>query len=122
MAEKGLILVDTKYEFGLYQGRLILCDEVHTPDCSRFWFADDYEAAFAQGREPKKLDKEYLRSWLTLQGFTGEGPVPPIPAEVFDTTFQRYLQAFEGITGKNFAVSGESCEAETLRILSSLSK
>ena len=122
MADRGLVLVDTKYEFGLYQGRLILCDEVHTPDCSRFWFADDYEAAFAAGREPKKLDKEYLRSWLASQGFKGDGPVPSIPPEVFTETLRRYVKAFERITGGKFLFSGENGEAETQRILSSLLK
>jgi len=99
---------------------LILCDEVHTPDCSRFWFADDYEKAFALGREPKKLDKEYLRSWLASQGFTGEGPVPTIPAEVFEETRRRYVEAFETITGKRFSFSHETFEAENQRILSTL--
>lgn len=121
MAERGLILVDTKYEFGLYEGRLILCDEVHTPDCSRFWFADDYEAAFAEGREPRKLDKEYLRDWLRSQGFTGDGAVPKIPDEVFEETKKRYVEAFERITGRKFAFSGVDAEAETAEILSSLS-
>jgi phosphoribosylaminoimidazole-succinocarboxamide synthase len=120
LADRGLILVDTKYEFGLYEGRLILCDEMHTPDCSRFWFADDYQAAFASGREPRKLDKEYLRSWLASQGFTGEGSVPPIPPEVFQETLRRYVEAFERITGKVFSFSTETCEAETQRILSVL--
>lgn len=120
VADRGLILVDTKYEFGLYEGRLILCDEVHTPDCSRFWYADDYEAAFAEGREPKKLDKEYLRNWLVSQGFSGVGPVPVIPAEVFEETKKRYVEAFETITGRKFVFSGLSAEAEALEILSHL--
>jgi len=120
LAERGLILVDTKYEFGLYEGRLILCDEVHTPDCSRFWFAEDYEAAFAAGREPQKLDKEYLRNWLAAQGFTGVGPVPVIPAEVFEETKKRYVEAFERITGKKFVFSGLDAQAEIDQILSSL--
>ena len=120
LAERGLVLVDTKYEFGLYEGRLILCDEVHTPDCSRFWFADDYDAALAEGREPRKLDKEYLRSWLMSQGFTGSGSVPTIPPEVFSETRSRYVEAFERITGRAFEFSGVSAEAETRRILSSL--
>ncbi len=120
LARRGLILVDTKYEFGVFDGQLILCDEVHTPDCSRFWFADDYEAAFAAGREPRKLDKEYLRSWLAGQGFSGEGPVPPIPDEVFDETRRRYVEAFERITGREFHFSGLSFEAESQRVLSAL--
>jgi phosphoribosylaminoimidazole-succinocarboxamide synthase len=122
LAQRGLILVDTKYEFGLVEGRLVLCDEVHTPDCSRFWFADDYEAAFAAGREPKKLDKEYLRNWLAGQGFTGHGPVPRIPAEVFEETKKRYVEAFERITGRNFAFSGVSAQAELDEILSDLTE
>lgn len=120
LTPRGMLLVDTKYEFGVLDGRLVLCDEVHTPDCSRFWFAGDYAAAFAAGREPRKLDKEYLRSWLTAQGFTGEGSVPSIPAEVFDETRNRYVEAFERITGTKFTFSGETCEAETQRILSAL--
>ena len=120
MAQRGLILVDTKYEFGIFEGRLILCDEVHTPDCSRFWFTDDYEAAFAVGREPRKLDKEYLRSWLSEQGFAGEGPVPFIPETVFDETRKRYVEAFERITAQKFRFSSESFEAESQRVLSLL--
>ena len=120
LSSRGLILVDTKYEFGLFEGRLIVCDEIHTPDCSRLWFADDYEAAFAAGREPRKLDKEYLRSWLAGQGFTGEGPVPSIPKAVFAETLKRYVEAFERITGKKFLFSGRSFEAETSSILSTL--
>jgi phosphoribosylaminoimidazole-succinocarboxamide synthase len=119
-ADRGLILVDTKYEFGLFEGRLILCDEVHTPDCSRFWFADDYDAAFADGREPRKLDKEYLRAWLAGQGFTGTGSIPAIPPEVFAETRNRYVEAFERITGRKFAFSGIDAEAETQEILSHL--
>lgn len=120
LASRGLILVDTKYEFGLVNGELIVVDEMHTPDCSRFWFADDYEAAFVEGREPRKLDKEYLRQWLTGQGFTGEGPLPAIPAEVFAETLRRYAQAFERITGTIFHFSGLEPQAETARLLSSL--
>lgn len=122
LAQRGLILVDTKYEFGLVDGRLVLCDEVHTPDCSRFWFADDYEAAFAEGREPKKLDKEYLRNWLSSQGFRGEGPIPAIPSEVFDETRRRYVEAFERITGKKFRFSGLTAQAELDGILSELNE
>jgi phosphoribosylaminoimidazole-succinocarboxamide synthase len=122
LADRGLILVDTKYEFGLVDGRLVLCDEVHTPDCSRFWFADDYQSAFAEGREPKKLDKEYLRNWLASQGFTGVGPVPTIPADVFAETKKRYVEAFETITGRKFTFSGLDAQAELDQILSHLSE
>jgi len=121
LAERGLLLVDTKYEFGLVDGELIVVDEMHTPDCSRFWFADDYEAAFAEGREPRKLDKEYLRGWLSSQGFTGEGKVPAIPAEVFAETLRRYQEAFSLITGKNWQLSGLNAQAEQEKLLSYLS-
>lgn len=121
LAARGLVLVDTKYEFGLVEGRLVLCDEVHTPDCSRFWFADDYEVAFAEGREPRKLDKEYLRQWLAAQGFTGAGPVPAIPSEVFEETKSRYTEAYRLITGRNFTFSGLSAQAELDQVLSGLS-
>jgi len=110
--QQGLLLVDTKYEFGLVNGQLTICDEIHTPDCSRFWFAADYDEAFSSGREPRKLDKEYLRSWLADQGFSGEGPVPTIPPKVFEETRKRYVDAYELLTGQAFQFSKLSFEAE----------
>lgn len=119
LAAQGLLLVDTKYEFGvLPDGQVILIDEVHTPDSSRFWYADDYEAAFAAGREPAKLDKEYLRQWLLKQGWSGEGPVPAIPGEVWDETAARYLEAFRRITGREFSESAGTFEAERALVTS----
>ena len=79
LAKHNLILVDTKYEFGLCDGELILIDEIHTPDSSRFWIRDTYEERFARGEEPEKIDKEYLREWLASQGFRGDGEDPEIP-------------------------------------------
>lgn len=112
---RGLILVDTKYEFGLLDGELILIDEVHTPDSSRFWFADRYEENFAAGREQEKLDKEYLRQWLISQGFMGNGEAPEIPAQVRIETAKRYLKAFELITGERFEPeSGAEDEARLI--------
>jgi phosphoribosylaminoimidazole-succinocarboxamide synthase len=76
-AERGLILVDTKYEFGERpDGALVLIDEIHTPDSSRYWYADSYAAAMARGADPHSLDKEFLRRWLVEHGFRGEGPPP----------------------------------------------
>lgn len=73
-AKQGIILVDTKYEFGVdVNGEVVLIDEIHTPDSSRFWFADEYEERFAAGEPQKKIDKEYLREWLAGRGFVGEG-------------------------------------------------
>lgn len=102
-AKQGIILVDTKYEFGVNpEGQIVLIDEIHTPDSSRFWFADEYEARFARGEEQKKIDKEYLREWLAAQGFRGEGEIPLIPDEVKIETARRYIEAYELITGQPF--------------------
>jgi len=102
-AKQGIILVDTKYEFGKDQdGKIVLIDEIHTPDSSRFWFADGYEERLAAGEEQRKIDKEYLRKWLADKGFVGEGEVPEIPEEIKMETAKRYIQAFELITGKTF--------------------
>ena len=73
-ADAGLILVDTKYEFGMIDGELCLIDEVHTPDSSRYWVAETYAKAMAEGRSPQQFDKEHLRLWLKQQGYSGDGP------------------------------------------------
>jgi phosphoribosylaminoimidazole-succinocarboxamide synthase len=102
-AKQGIILVDTKYEFGIdAEGRITLIDEIHTPDSSRFWFADEYEARLASGEEQKKIDKEYLREWLADRGFRGEGDIPAIPDEIKVETARRYIEAYELITGQKF--------------------
>lgn len=102
-AKQGIILVDTKYEFGKTQdGDIVLIDEIHTPDSSRFWFSDEYEKRFAVGEEQKKIDKEYLREWLVSYGFRGEGEIPPIPDDIKAETARRYIEAFELITGQKF--------------------
>ena len=102
-AKQGIILVDTKYEFGINaDGEIVLIDEIHTPDSSRFWFADEYNARFASGEEQKKIDKEYLREWLADRGFRGDGEIPEIPQEVRVETARRYIEAYELITGENF--------------------
>jgi phosphoribosylaminoimidazole-succinocarboxamide synthase len=117
-AEHGLILVDTKYEFGVADGELLLIDEVHTPDSSRYWFADTYEELFEAGEKQRKLDKEYLRQWLMEQGFKGDGHPPVIPGEVYQEVSRRYQQAFEVITGTDFSPQGTNPEAERQKILS----
>jgi len=103
-AANGLILVDTKYEFGkTADGRIVVIDEVHTPDSSRFWQAATYEARLAEGKEPEGLDKEYVRVWLKEQrGFSGDGPIPEIPDEVRVEAARRYIAACEQVTGEPF--------------------
>lgn len=102
-AKQGIILVDTKYEFGRDKdGNIVLIDEIHTPDSSRFWFADEYDRRLETGEEQKKIDKEYLREWLDSKGFTGDGEIPEIPDEIKVETASRYMEAFELITGETF--------------------
>ncbi len=120
-AERGLILVDTKYEFGLLDGTLVLVDEVHTPDSSRYWFADTYEELFRKGEKQRKIDKEYLRQWLMEQGFMGDGTPPRIPDEIRVETADRYIQSYELVTGKEFTPGESSIEAERNLILSRIS-
>lgn len=110
LKRRGLILVDTKYELGVWNGQLVLIDEVHTPDSSRFWYADDYDAALAEGRPPRQLDKEVLRAWLLTRGWKGEGTPPDVPLEVLDQVRSRYLEAWRGITGWEFVPSAWTAE------------
>ncbi len=110
-AQQGLILADTKYEFGMLDGKIVLIDEIHTPDSSRFWFMDTYQQLFEEGKEQRKLDKEYVRTWLAGQGFLGDGEIPKIPEDVMVEAAKRYMKAYELITGKTFqAVSGNPLE------------
>ena len=103
-AEHGLILVDTKYEFGkLPSGEIVVIDEIHTPDSSRFWFQKSYEERFGAGQEPESFDKEYVRRWLAGQGFKGDGPIPEIPDEARIEAARRYIEAYETITGETFS-------------------
>ncbi|WP_028975043.1 phosphoribosylaminoimidazolesuccinocarboxamide synthase [Spirochaeta cellobiosiphila] len=119
-AKQGLILVDTKYEMGLYNGELILVDEIHTPDSSRYWFADTYESLFEKGESQRKLDKEYLRKWLADQGFMGDGNPPVIPDDVRLEVTNRYKEAFELLTGKEFYPEQDDIEVELSKIKSYL--
>lgn len=100
---QGLIFVDTKYELGRAGGELIVIDEMHTPDSSRFWVADTYAARFAAGEPQQMLDKENLRQWLINErGFSGHGALPQIPDEVRVSLSEKYVTAYERITGKTF--------------------
>lgn len=119
-ASRGLILVDTKYEFGLDNGKLVLVDEIHTPDSSRYWYADTYEELFARGEKQRKIDKEYLRQWLMDQGFMGNGEPPAIPDEIRLDVAERYIRALETITGGPFESSGNTVETEMGLVLESL--
>jgi phosphoribosylaminoimidazole-succinocarboxamide synthase len=102
-AAAGLILADTKYEFGLTaDGALLLIDELHTPDSSRWWMADSYAERLATGAEPESLDKEVVRRALADAGFRGDGPVPALAPEVWSATSARYIDAYERLTGRAF--------------------
>lgn len=102
-SRRGLVLVDTKYEFGLHGNTLMLVDEVHTPDSSRYWYADTWERLFKAGEPQRELDKEYLRQWLIARGWQGDGPSPPIPDDVRIEVAWRYITAWQTITGKSFS-------------------
>ena len=102
-AKNGLILVDTKYEFGLDKdGRITLADEVHTPDSSRYWLAGSYDARLAEGKEPESLDKEFLRLWIAGQCDPYKDPIPDIPAETLATFSDKYIALYETVTGHPF--------------------
>jgi phosphoribosylaminoimidazole-succinocarboxamide synthase len=106
-AEKGLILVDTKYEFGKKDGKIYLIDEIHTPDSSRYFYAEGYEERLAKGESQKQLSKEFVRQWLIENGFQGkEGQVIPEMDEAFvRSVSERYIELFENITGDQFVRS-----------------
>ena len=102
-AERGMILVDTKYELGRTPGGdIVLIDEIHTPDSSRYWYVDGYEQAMARGEDPRSLDKEYVRRWLVEQGFSGDGAPPVLTDAVRIEAARRYVEAYERITGSAF--------------------
>ena len=119
-ARQGLILVDTKYEFGIRDGEPVLADEVHTPDSSRYWYADSYEALFQEGQKQRKLDKEYLRQWLMDHDYMGDGEPPPIPDSLRLEVANRYAQAYREITGTELAPERHSREEEYRRLTAAL--
>ncbi len=104
--EQGLILVDTKYEFGLIDGELILADEIHTLDSSRYWVAESYQERFEAGESPVMLDKEPTRQWLLSQGYKGEGEIPTFTEDHLVSLSKHYMDSFEQIAGKSFTPFG----------------
>ena len=103
-AEKGLILVDTKYEFGKVGDQIYLIDEIHTPDSSRYFYADEYEDRFARGEQQKQLSKEFVREWLMDNGFQGKSgqQVPEMTDEFVNSVSERYIELYERVTGEPF--------------------
>ena len=124
-AERGLILVDTKYEFGKKDGQIILMDEVHTPDSSRYFYLDGYQERQDRGERQRQLSKEFVREWLMANGFQGqEGQkVPEMTPEVVSGITDRYVELYEHITGERFIrkdYTAESVEVDVRDCLSSL--
>jgi phosphoribosylaminoimidazole-succinocarboxamide synthase len=108
---RGLILVDTKYEMGIAGGKLVVIDEIHTPDSSRYWVADGYADRFAKGVDQEMLDKENIRQWLINEhGFSGHGKPPPLSDEVRVMLARKYIEAFERLTGQAFVSDVGSVE------------
>ena len=103
-AAQGLILVDTKYEFGMYEGKVHLIDEIHTPDSSRYYYAEGYSERLANGEKQKQLSKEFVREWLMAHNFQGkEGQIMPTMPEAFvEEVSDRYIMLYETITGEKF--------------------
>ncbi|HZS84408.1 MAG TPA: phosphoribosylaminoimidazolesuccinocarboxamide synthase [Stellaceae bacterium] len=102
-AARGLILVDTKYEFGFdAEGGIVLADEIHTPDSSRYWFAESYERRLAAGEKPESFDKDFVRSWVVARCDPYKDPIPPIPPEIVREAARLYIGVFETITGEVF--------------------
>jgi len=115
---RGLILVDTKYEMGIAEGRLVVIDEIHTPDSSRYWIADGYQDRFARGVDQEMLDKENIRQWLIKEhGFSGHGKPPPLSDEVRVMLARKYIEAFERLTGQSFVSETGSVEERIKRNL-----
>lgn len=108
-AKQGLILVDTKYEFGLKDGKVILIDEIHTPDSSRYFYAEGYEDRLEKGEEQRQLSKEFVRKWLISNGFMGKAgeTVPEMTSEYCNEVSQRYIELYEHITGKKFVPASD---------------
>ena len=101
-SKQGLILVDTKYEFGMVDDELIVIDEIHTPDSSRYWIASEYEKRFNERKNQNMLDKENIRQWLIERGFSGEGTPPVLTDEIRVTLAARYIELYTQLTGNEF--------------------
>lgn len=120
-AQKGLILVDTKYEFGKRDGQIMLMDEIHTPDSSRYFYAEGYEERLARGERQKQLSKEFVREWLMANGFQGQAgqQVPEMTPQIVAGITDRYVELYEQITGEQFA---KAEAADTQAILQRIEK
>jgi len=118
-ANQGLILVDTKYEFGIFEGELIVIDEIHTPDSSRYWIKDEYEKRFEKGESQLMLDKENIRQWLIDKDFSGEGTPPELSDDIRVLLSEKYIELYQKLTGKPFLPSIGNVNA---RITQNLSK
>lgn len=103
-AQRGLILVDTKYEFGKIDGKIVLIDEIHTPDSSRYFYSEGYQERFEKGEQQKQLSKEFVREWLMANGFQGKEcqKVPEMTDEIVNNISERYIELYERITGEKF--------------------
>lgn len=115
-ADKGLILVDTKYEFGKRDGKVILIDEIHTPDSSRYFYADTYAKLFEKGKPQRQLSKEFVRQWLIEHGFMGKAgqQVPEMSDEFIESVSDRYIELYEHITGEKFVKAPEDNIADRI--------
>jgi phosphoribosylaminoimidazole-succinocarboxamide synthase len=117
----GLILVDTKYEFGIApDGSVMLIDEVHTPDSSRYWKADTYQEKFNAGEEPENFDKEFVRIAYAEKGYRGDGEIPSMPDELWVAASERYITIYEMLTGKTFEADEYLVEERLLKNLKEL--
>jgi phosphoribosylaminoimidazole-succinocarboxamide synthase len=115
---RGLILVDTKYEMGIAEGKLVVIDEIHTPDSSRYWMADGYAERFAKGADQEMLDKENIRQWLIQEhGFSGHGQPPPLTDDVRVMLARKYIELYERLTGETFVSAVGSVEERIRRNL-----
>jgi phosphoribosylaminoimidazole-succinocarboxamide synthase len=115
-AKAGIILVDTKYEFGLDEKRkLMLIDEIHTPDSSRFWIKKTYKQRIKKGIEPENFDKEFLRLWFKEKGYAGDGKPPRMPSDFIAKVSERYMSIYEKLTGKRFKVDVSGNISERIR-------
>lgn len=121
-AERGLILVDTKYEFGTDKdGTIILADEIHTPDSSRYWIADSYPEHFEKGERPVSFDKDFVRSWVAERCDPYKDDIPEIPAKLVEDTSKVYIKAYEAITGETF-VPDDNGETPLARVRANLDR
>lgn len=115
-AARGLILVDTKYEFGTdADGNIVLADEIHTPDSSRYWFAESYPSRFAAGARPESFDKDFVRSWVAARCDPYKDAIPEIPPDMILDTAAVYVSAFETITGQAFQLPDDEPPLERIR-------